>query len=308
VRRKLSTIDEQLQRLNGLVGKLLEVSRISAAVCSSIAGAGISPDSPPTASSGSTSRERRGSSACCCTRRGRMLAEGDPVARELLAANRIDHGVRAIEDEAVMALLAERRIPLGVCPTSNVALGVYPAVMRYTGGMRPKAWNRSARHVSLSEREDILRGLLAGHSFREIAAELGRAPSRSRAKSPGTVAVGLPRISSRRRCGTPCPSSEAVQAHPQRTTSHEVERRLEERWSPQQIAARLVHDYPDDSEMRVSHETIYRSLFVQARCALSSRHVSAPAAPSGGRTSGPSTRELFPRLLEIVSSDAAASQ
>jgi IS30 family transposase len=48
----------------------------------------------------------------------------------------------------------------------------------------------------------------------------------------------------------------------------EVERRLELRWSPQQIAARLVIDYPDDPEMRVSHETIYQSLFVQARGAL----------------------------------------
>jgi IS30 family transposase len=44
-----------------------------------------------------------------------------------------------------------------------------------------------------------------------------------------------------------------------------VERRLLERWSPQQIAASLVSDYPDDLEMRVSHETIYRSLFIQAR-------------------------------------------
>jgi IS30 family transposase len=49
---------------------------------------------------------------------------------------------------------------------------------------------------------------------------------------------------------------------------HEVERRLRLRWSPQQIAARLVLDYPDDPEMRVSHETIYQSLFVQGRGAL----------------------------------------
>lgn len=45
-------------------------------------------------------------------------------------------------------------------------------------------------------------------------------------------------------------------------------RRLLERWSPQQIAARLVCDYPDDQTMRISHETIYRTLFVQARGAL----------------------------------------
>jgi IS30 family transposase len=48
----------------------------------------------------------------------------------------------------------------------------------------------------------------------------------------------------------------------------EVERLLEMHWSPQQIAARLIVDYPDDSEMRVSHETIYQSLFVQGRGAL----------------------------------------
>ena len=52
------------------------------------------------------------------------------------------------------------------------------------------------------------------------------------------------------------------------TLRREVERRLVLRWSPQQISARLVRDYPDDQEMRVSHETIYRSLFVQARGAL----------------------------------------
>src|SRR5436190_14847748 len=48
----------------------------------------------------------------------------------------------------------------------------------------------------------------------------------------------------------------------------EVERRLGERWSPEQIAARLVLDFPDDPEMRVSHETIYQSLYVQSRGAL----------------------------------------
>jgi IS30 family transposase len=47
-----------------------------------------------------------------------------------------------------------------------------------------------------------------------------------------------------------------------------VERKLALHWSPQQISARLVHDFPDDQEMRVSHETIYKSLFVQARGAL----------------------------------------
>ncbi len=54
--------------------------------------------------------------------------EGVRDAIELLGADRIDHGVRAIDDPALVALLAERRIPLGICPTSNIVLGVYPAI------------------------------------------------------------------------------------------------------------------------------------------------------------------------------------
>ena len=47
-----------------------------------------------------------------------------------------------------------------------------------------------------------------------------------------------------------------------------VEERLELRWSPQQISGWLVEEFPDDPEMRVSHETIYMSLFVKSRGAL----------------------------------------
>jgi adenosine deaminase len=49
-------------------------------------------------------------------------------AIELLGAERIDHGVRAIEDASLVALLAERRIPLGICPSSNLVLKVYPSL------------------------------------------------------------------------------------------------------------------------------------------------------------------------------------
>ena len=49
----------------------------------------------------------------------------------LLGADRIDHGVRAIEDDALVAMLAERKIPLGICPTSNLVLGVYPSVQEH---------------------------------------------------------------------------------------------------------------------------------------------------------------------------------
>jgi adenosine deaminase len=54
--------------------------------------------------------------------------EGVWDAIELLGADRIDHGVRAIEDPRLVEMLAERRIPLGICPTSNLTLGVYPSI------------------------------------------------------------------------------------------------------------------------------------------------------------------------------------
>lgn len=54
--------------------------------------------------------------------------EGVRDAIELLGADRIDHGVRAIEDPALVALLVERQIPLGICPSSNLTLGVYPSI------------------------------------------------------------------------------------------------------------------------------------------------------------------------------------
>ena len=57
--------------------------------------------------------------------------EGVWDAIELLGADRIDHGVRAIEDPALVALLAERRIALGICPSSNLALGVYPSMAEH---------------------------------------------------------------------------------------------------------------------------------------------------------------------------------
>lgn len=58
--------------------------------------------------------------------------EGVWDAVELLGADRIDHGVRAIEDASLVAMLAERQIPLGICPTSNLVLGVYPSIEEHS--------------------------------------------------------------------------------------------------------------------------------------------------------------------------------
>jgi IS30 family transposase len=128
---------------------------------------------------------------------------------------------------------------------------------------------RSPLRLSLAEREEISRGLAAGESARSIARRLGRAPStvsrevvanggrrRYRACTADTAAV--------RRTRRPKPSKLASCAR-LRTM---VEDKLELRWSPQQISGWLVEEFPDEPEMRVSHETIYVSLFVQSRGAL----------------------------------------
>jgi len=138
-----------------------------------------------------------------------------------------------------------------------------------TGGLMPRVTPQSALRLSCSEREEISRGLLAGESCRHIAAQLGRSPS---TVSREVVAGGRRdryrawRAEERARRRMRRPKTAKLASSPR--LRGEVERWLALRWSPQQIAARLVLDYPDDLEMRVSHETIYRSLFVQGRGAL----------------------------------------
>jgi IS30 family transposase len=138
-----------------------------------------------------------------------------------------------------------------------------------TGGLKRRVRERSPPRLSLADREELSRSLVAGDSLRTIATRLGRAPSTISRE----VGWNGPRNDYRawradreagRRGRRPKPSKLAVDSR----LCREVERGLRAHWSPQQIAARLICDYPDDVNMRVSHETIYRTLFVQARGAL----------------------------------------
>jgi IS30 family transposase len=121
----------------------------------------------------------------------------------------------------------------------------------------------------LRDREEISRGLAAGESLRRIAAGLGRAPSticREVAANGGRRAYRavLADRQARRRARRPKRAKLAMSPRLRRV----VEAKLELLWSPQQISAWLALEWPDDAEMRVSHETIYLSLFVQGRGAL----------------------------------------
>ena len=138
-----------------------------------------------------------------------------------------------------------------------------------SGGIRPTIPKRATRHLTLEEREEISRGLAAGCSLRQIAVGLGRAPStisreieanggraRYRATRADTAAIG------RRKRPKKC----KLAASPR--LARLVEAKLKLRWSPEQIDGWLKRTYPGEVELQVSHETIYRTLYVQARGAL----------------------------------------
>jgi len=142
-------------------------------------------------------------------------------------------------------------------------------VLGETGGIRPARRYRSGRSLSLAEREEISRGVAAGLSLRSIAASLGRAPS--------TVSREIKRNGGRRQYRANKAEQAAWdRAHrpkscklaENRALAHIVAEKLQLQWSPRQIAGWLKYMYPDDESYQVSHETIYRTLFIQARGAL----------------------------------------
>ena len=137
------------------------------------------------------------------------------------------------------------------------------------GGIRPAPRRRSQRVLSLDDREEISRGVAAGVSLRSIAAQLHRAPS--------TLSRELRRNGGHRRYRAAGADKRAwdraLRPKLCKLARHEelrqlVAARLHDNWSPEQIAGWLMHTYPDDEAHQVSHETIYRSLFVQARGVL----------------------------------------
>ena len=142
-------------------------------------------------------------------------------------------------------------------------------ILAESGGIRPPPRRRSKLALTLSEREEISRGVVAGHSIRWIAASLDRAPS--------TVSREIRRNGGRRHYRANKADQAAWDRAHRPKTCKLVENRalarivaskLRKLWSPDQIAGWLKHTYPDDESYQVSHETIYRSLFIQARGAL----------------------------------------
>ncbi len=138
-----------------------------------------------------------------------------------------------------------------------------------SGGIRPPQRKRSPRCLSLAEREEISRGLVAGCSIRSIAGSLGRSPStisREIGRNGGERHYRATKAdqNARERALRP----KACKLALNRPLCRCVELKLRRKWSPEQIAGWLKRENPGDDWNQVSHETIYRTLFIQTRGAL----------------------------------------
>ena len=142
-------------------------------------------------------------------------------------------------------------------------------IISITGGIRPPKRRRSRLALSLSEREDISRSIATGSSMRMIATQLGRSPS--------TISREINRNGGYDRYR----AAEAEQAAWNRALrpklcklagnkrlTRTVVKKLQLEWSPQQVAGWLKREHPDNEAYHVSHETIYKSLYIQSRGVL----------------------------------------
>jgi len=177
-------------------------------------------------------------------------------------------------------------------------------ILSKAGGIRPPKRKRSSRSLSLSEREEISRGIVVGRSLRSIAAELGRAPS--------TISREIRRNHGRRRyrankadesAWRRAKRPKACKLAEKPALARVVTLKLQIAWSPEQIAGWLKHEYPGNEQFQVSHETIYKSLYIQARGALKRELLQHLRRTRGMRRSRHHTlkTDIHGRILDTVS-------
>jgi len=138
-----------------------------------------------------------------------------------------------------------------------------------TGGIRPPERHRSRLSLSLSEREEISRGIVGGLSMRAMASQLGRCASTISREIARNGGIRVYRASGAEQAAwdrAKRPKRCKLARHPK--LRYGVVKKLKQSWSPEQIAGWLKREYPDEAHNQVSHETIYRSLFIQARGVL----------------------------------------
>lgn len=188
------------------------------------------------------------------------------------------------------------------------ALGKHAAsvfgVVRLKGGIAPPVRIRSHRSLTLRDREEISRGLVAGLSMRKIAQRLGRCPStisREVSRNHGRWKYRAADADERAWRQASRPKECLLAANS--TLQTVVAEKLNDHWSPQQVSGWLKLEYLDDMTMRVSHETIYKSLFIQARGVLKKELISCLRSKRIMRRGKTSTTQGQPRgqIVDAVS-------
>jgi IS30 family transposase len=182
------------------------------------------------------------------------------------------------ERDWIASLFADGMTYNEVRDASGRSIGSVSRVLQASGGLRPfrrviprrADWSPSVSRLSLQAREDISRGLISGLTFTVIAAGIERSVSTvsrevnnngGRARYRAWMAHDRACARARR----PKPAKLAVNVELSLLVDEWMSERL---WSPRQVSARLHLEHPDDPMMRVSHETIYQSIYVQGRGAL----------------------------------------
>lgn len=142
-------------------------------------------------------------------------------------------------------------------------------ILKETGGIRPAPRKRSRLALTLAEREEISRAVVAGQSLRAIATALGRTPSTISREINRNGGLSHYRANKADQAAWDrAHRPKTCKLVENRALARIVASKLQLAWSPEQIAGWLKQAYPDDESYQVSHETIYRSLFIQARGAL----------------------------------------
>lgn len=139
-------------------------------------------------------------------------------------------------------------------------------ILAETGGIQPPARHRSRLALTLAEREEVSRSIVAGHSIRSIAARLGRAPStisRELRRNGGPQDYRASRAD--QLAWTRALRPKECKLVKNRELAQVVASKLRLQWSPEQIAGWLKHSYAVNRDYLVSHETIYKSLYPGSR-------------------------------------------
>ena len=184
------------------------------------------------------------------------------------------------------------------------AAGSIHGFLSHDGGIAPRQRRRAARHLSISEREEISRGLIAGTSLRQLAVMLNRSPStisREVARNGGPEGYRATGADKRADEYARRPKQCALAINDRLRST--VAQKLQDNWSPQQISGWLKLTHHNDRTMQLSHETIYRSLFIQARGVLKKELVSHLRSRRMMRRSKVSTTKGQPRgqIIDAVS-------